>query len=208
MKRYILMMILLCAAMILSACGADNREDAALSDGSLTQQAEGSTQAEAVMEEVPLLTNDEVAAMVGAKTGSEKTAGNESEARAAAEAASSAGGTVDLDLTKISGTVVYSQVYDMMVEPESYMGQRIRIRGNFSYFQDPDTKQEYFAAVIADATACCAQGIEFVWRGEHTYPQDYPPLDTEITVTGTFSTYFEGDYMYVQLADAEVEWNK
>ena len=146
--------------------------------------------------------------MVGAKTGSEKTAGNESEARAAAGAASTAGGTVDLDLTKISGTVVYSQVYDMMVEPESYMGQRIRIRGNFSYFQDPDTKQEYFAAVIADATACCAQGIEFVWRGEHTYPQDYPPLDTEITVTGTFSTYFEGDYMYVQLADAEVEWNK
>ena len=103
--------------------------------------------------------------------------------------------------------MVYSQVYDMMTQPESYMGQKIKMRGSFSYYQDPDTKQEYFVAIIADSTACCAQGIEFVWAGEHSYPRDYPPLDTEITVTGTFSTYYEGDNMYVQLVDAQVEWN-
>lgn len=110
-------------------------------------------------------------------------------------------------MTKISGTVVYSQVYDMMMNPNGYMGQKVKMKGNFSYFQDPDTKQEYFATIIADATACCAQGIEFVWKGEHSYPQDYPPLDTEITVTGTFNTYYEGDSMYVQLVDADVNWN-
>lgn len=114
---------------------------------------------------------------------------------------------VDLDLTQISGTVVYSQVYDMMAEPDSYIGQRIKMKGGFSYYQDPDTKREYFATIIADAAACCAQGIEFVWEGEHSYPRDYPPLDTEITVTGTFSTYYEGENMYVQLLDAQVEWN-
>lgn len=113
---------------------------------------------------------------------------------------------VDLDLSVISGTVVYSQVYDMMSEPEAYIGQKIKMKGNFGYYQDPDTKQEYFAAVIADATACCAQGIEFVWKGEHVYPRDYPPLDTEITVTGTFGTYFEGDAEYIQLTDADVVW--
>ena len=115
---------------------------------------------------------------------------------------------VDLDLTQLSGTVVYSQVYDMMNEPDSYMGQRIRMDGSFSYYKDEDTQQEYFAAIIADATACCAQGIEFVWKGEHAYPEDYPPLDTDITVTGTFDTYYEGDYMYVQLVDADVAWNE
>ena len=113
---------------------------------------------------------------------------------------------VDLDLTKISGTVVYSQVYDMLTEPDTYMGQKIRMKGALSYFQDPDTLKEYFAAVIADATACCSQGIEFIWKGEHSYPQDYPPLGTEITVTGTFDTYLEGEYMYVQLIDADVSW--
>ena len=115
---------------------------------------------------------------------------------------------VDLDLTQLSGTVVYSQVYDMMNEPDSYMGQRIRMDGSFSYYKDEDTQQEYFAAIIADATACCAQGIEFVWKGEHAYPEDYPPLDTDITVTGTFDTYYEGDYMYLQLVDADVAWNE
>ena len=113
---------------------------------------------------------------------------------------------VDLDLAPLSGTVVYSQVYDMMMEPERYMGQKIRVKGNFSCFRDEETGQDYFAAIIADATACCAQGIEFVWRGAHEYPRDYPPLDTEITVTGTFEMYNEDGYDYIRLADAEVEW--
>ena len=113
---------------------------------------------------------------------------------------------VDLDLSALSGTVVYSQVYDMVEDPEAYLGQTVKLKGNFSYFQDPDTQNEYFAAVIADATACCAQGIEFVWAGEHAYPRDYPPLDTMVTVTGTFGTYEEDGYTYLQLSDADVTW--
>ena len=112
---------------------------------------------------------------------------------------------VDLDLSVLSGTVVYSQVYDMVMEPEQYLGRVVRVKGSLSYFQDPDTLKEYFAVVIADATACCAQGIEFVWNG-HRYPEDYPPLDTELTVTGVFNTYEENGLTYLQLADAQVEW--
>ena len=113
---------------------------------------------------------------------------------------------VDLDLSVLSGTVVYSQVFDMQENPDAYLGQRVKMKGSFNYFQDPDTKKEYFATVIADATACCAQGIEFVWAGNHSYPQDYPELDSEITVTGTFGTYEEEGYTYLQLSDADVSW--
>ena len=109
---------------------------------------------------------------------------------------------VDLDLSKLSGTVVYSQVYDMMVDPEAYMGQVVRVKGNFNYFKDDGTGQEYFAVVIADATACCAQGMEFVLTGSHSYPADYPELDSEITVTGTFGTYMEDGFEYIRLDDA------
>lgn len=112
---------------------------------------------------------------------------------------------VDLDLTVLSGTVVYSQVFNMTQDPEAYSGMVVKLKGNLSYYQDPDTGKEYFAAVIADATACCAQGIEFVWDG-HKYPEDYPPLDTELTVTGTFNTYEENGFVYLQLKDAEVSW--
>ena len=114
--------------------------------------------------------------------------------------------TVDLDLSALSGTVVYSQVYNMVMQPDQYLGQTVRVRGYFSYFQDPETLKEYFAVIIADATACCAQGIEFVWRGEHRYPDDYPPLETEMIVTGEFGTYEENGFTYLQLSDADVEW--
>ena len=46
---------------------------------------------------------------------------------------------VDLDLSVVSGTILYSQVYNMMMDPDSYTGLRVKLRGNFSYFQDPDT---------------------------------------------------------------------
>ena len=135
-----------------------------------------------------------------------KQASAETVEQAAPETVEKAKGAIDVDLTALSGTVVYSQVYDMMERPEEYMGKTIRMRGSFSYFMDPDTRQEYFAAVIADATACCAQGIEFDWQGEHSYPKDYPPLNTEVTVTGTFGTYYEGEAMFARLNDATVTW--
>jgi len=132
--------------------------------------------------------------------------GGKDDVTASASTAVAEARAVDLDLSVLSGTVVYSQVYDMMERPEVYEGQTIKLKGSFSYFQDESTMQEYFAAVIADATACCAQGIEFVWAGDHTYPADYPPLDTEITVIGTFGTYEEDGYIFAQLTDAQVSW--
>ena len=62
-----------------------------------------------------------------------------------------------------------------------------------------------YACVIADATACCTQGIEFVLRGEHRYPQDYPPLGEEITVIGTFETHESDGIPGVRLAEAELQ---
>ena len=181
MKKTILLAALLIVTTVLTACGSKDDTNAQM--GASAQQASIGAQAEAA-----------VAAPIGAQA--ELTSAASAEER-----------PVDLDLTKLSGTVVYSQGYDMMMNPDSYMGQIIKMRGSFSYFQDPETKQEYFAAIIADATACCAQGIEFVWAGEHSYPRDYPPLDTDITVTGAFSTYDENGMMYVQLVDAQVEWD-
>ena len=38
--------------------------------------------------------------------------------------------------------------------------------------------------------------------GSHAFPEDYPELDSEITVTGTFGTYMEDGFEYIRLADA------
>lgn len=109
---------------------------------------------------------------------------------------------VDVDLTTLSSTMVYSEVYNMMIMPEDYMGKTIKMSGMFSYMTDETTGNEYYACIIMDATACCSQGIEFELAGDYTYPDDYPEIGGDITVTGTFDVYEEDGYKYCTLRNA------
>ncbi len=114
-------------------------------------------------------------------------------------------GTVDYDLTQMSSDMVYATVYQMMVTPEEYEGKTFRIDGNFYATYYEATKKYYFYCVIQDATACCAQGMEFVWEnGSHIYPDEYPEENAEIVVEGTFETYKEegNQNLYCRLSDA------
>ena len=117
-------------------------------------------------------------------------------------------GTVDYDLTQMSSDMVYATVYQMMVAPKEYEGKTFRIDGNFYATYYEATKKYYFYCVIQDATACCAQGMEFVWGdGSHIYPDEYPKDNAEIVVEGTFETYREdGDEnLYCRLSDATLQ---
>lgn len=111
---------------------------------------------------------------------------------------------VDVDLTQLSSTMVYSEVYNMMAAPEDYIGKTVRMSGQFAIYYDESTEIYYFACIVADATACCSQGIEFVLT-DAEYPDDYPELGEEITVSGVFQTYQEGEATYCTLLDAVLE---
>ncbi len=111
--------------------------------------------------------------------------------------------SADIDLTKLNSTMVYSQVYDMMNKPGDYRGKVVKMKGQFSVYHDDNTGKNYFACLIADATACCQQGIEFELEGEYKYPDDYPELGTEISVIGEYDTYKEGETQYCYLKKAE-----
>lgn len=114
-------------------------------------------------------------------------------------------GEYDVDLTELDSNMVYAQVYDMVFGETDYNGKLVRTKGTFDYYLDPQTNKEYFAVIISDATACCAQGIEFVLAGEHKYPDDYPERGAEIIIHGTFNTYEDETGAYVQLKDAVLE---
>ena len=121
------------------------------------------------------------------------------------------GSGIDVDLTKLSSTMVYSEVYAMMTAPKDYIGKTVKMSGQFALYQatgangQPMPDQIYFACVIADATACCQQGLEFVLSDDYQYPDDYPELGTEITVVGEFQTYMEGKQQYCHLINASIE---
>ena len=111
-------------------------------------------------------------------------------------------GNVDVDLTILPSTMVYSEIYNMMCAPKDYVGKVIRITGNFSVFHDENTGLDYFACINQDATACCSQGIEFVLRGNNKYPEDFPEVGSYIEVQGVFGSYMEDENEYYSLMDA------
>ena len=115
---------------------------------------------------------------------------------------------LDIDLTALSGIMVYSEVNSMMSFPDDYIGKTVKMKGQFAigyvYNTDgtPDESTARFACMIADATACCAQGLEFALAGEPVYPDEYPELGAEITVVGTFEWYEEDGCRYYRLGNA------
>ena len=111
---------------------------------------------------------------------------------------------IDIDLTALSSVLVYSEVYNMMLSPEKYVGKTVKMHGPFSYFLDEATGKYYFACIIEDATACCAQGLEFELKENLVFPEDYPAVGEDICVIGVFDTYQEGGYTYCTLRNASL----
>lgn len=93
---------------------------------------------------------------------------------------------VDIDLTQLSATMVFAEVAAMVRTPEDYLGKRVQMAGPLAVYEaNPALGIDYFyTVVIQDATACCQQGMEFIWP-EGTLPE----AGTGLVVTGTFAEY-------------------
>ncbi len=112
---------------------------------------------------------------------------------------------IDIDLTAMSATMVYAEVYDMLVQPQNYEGKTVRMNGTSISMVDEAAGKTYYACIIQDATACCSQGIEYLLPEEQDAPENYPEDGEEITVTGVFTTYMEDNYLYCTLKGASLE---
>ena len=105
---------------------------------------------------------------------------------------------VDIDLTQMNATMVYAEVSNIMYMPDDYVGKIIRMNGMAVSSTDPETNITYHAVIIRDATACCASGLDYVLADG----QEYPPDETDVTVTGEFELYEEDGFFFCQLKDA------
>lgn len=127
---------------------------------------------------------------------------NTSEASAGNTA--SAEETIDIDLSGFSNTMAYSELTNINSIPDDYIGQTIKVKGTFSIYHDEATDKYYYACLVADTSACCSASLEFVPEGDFTYPDDFPELETEITVTGTLETYDENGTKFCHLVNAKM----
>ena len=88
---------------------------------------------------------------------------------------------VDIDLTKMSATMVYSTVFNMVNNPTNFVGKTMRMRGEYTTYPISAT-QTIHACLVRDAAGCCSQGLEFVLSNGN-----YPAGANEITVVGTIA---------------------
>ena len=184
MKRIFCLLLAACMTLSLCACGKDSEKDAGNDTLSSNEEASAPT------ESIPTPKEQE-------------TPGESKPSQPSADGA-------EVDLTVLSSTMVYAEVYNMLYnDPESYLGKTVRARGEFSIYQlvvdgvlQPDPVA--YACIIADAAACCAEGMEFVLEGDLTYPDDYPELGTEITIIGEFQSYEENGMTWYHLVNARL----
>ena len=190
MKQLFCLLLAACMMASLCACGKDSGKDARNDASSSNEESSASA------ESIP--------------TPKEQETPDEQQTPEEPEQTQTSADGVEVDLTVLSSTMVYSEVYNMLYnDPAHYLGKTVKARGEFSIYQlvtdgvlQPDPVA--YACIIADATACCAEGMEFVPEGDLTYPEDYPELGAEITVIGEFQSYEENGMTWYHLVNARL----
>ena len=190
MKRLFCLLLAACMTVFLCACGKGSEKDA----GNDTPSSD--VEVSAPTESIPAPNEQE--------TPDEQQTPEEPE-----QTQTSADG-VEVDLTVLSSTMVYSEVYNMLYnDPAHYLGKTVKARGTFSIYQlvadgvlQPDPVS--YACIISDAAACCAEGMEFVLKDDLAYSDDYPELGAEIIVIGEFQSYEENGMIWYHLVNARL----
>ena len=122
MKRIFCLLLAVCMMASLCACGKDSEKDA----GNDTPSSD--VEVPAPTESIPTPKEQE-------------TPGESKPSHPSA-------GKVDVDLTVLSSTMVYAEVFNMMLSPDDYIGKTIRITGIFSVYQDPKATPHRKVSVI------------------------------------------------------------
>ena len=150
------------------------------------------TTTETTTETVPETTEE--SSTTGRQNGVDEGASEPS--KTVATKASKSKNGIDVDLTSKSANMVYTEVYNMMVTPEKYIGKTVKMKGTFAQYHD-EAADKY-------SMACCSQGMEFVLNKKYKFPKDYPKEGDKICVIGVFQTYKEGKDTYCTLTNARI----
>ena len=112
---------------------------------------------------------------------------------------------IDIDFTKLNPIMAYSELYNILFNPERYIGKTFKLKGLVVTTQIPNTNITIYSCAISDSTGCCVQGLSFKLNSLYKFPTDYPKENSTITVTGTFDKTHTKDFDYYLLKNSYLE---
>ncbi len=101
-----------------------------------------------------------------------------------------------IDLTRLSNTMAYAQLYDMVMAPERHQGITLRVHGSYYGFQSQETGKITHLITVRDNVGCCEMGMEFQITGDLIWPDQFPQNNSMIELTGIISSISYGENKY------------
>ncbi|MFV0479988.1 MAG: hypothetical protein ACK5LZ_05410 [Anaerorhabdus sp.] len=101
---------------------------------------------------------------------------------------------VDVDLAEMGSTMVYAEVYNILMDPTAYLGKNIRVQGEYNQLYNSETGSYDHYIIIKDALACCATGLDFLLQESDSNLELYPEQGSNIELIGEYKQYENYDY--------------
>ncbi len=119
----------------------------------------------------------------------------------AAAGAEQAAPVIDMDLSGCSRGIVYAQMMQVCRTPEAFDGMLFRLKGKFNY-----SEANALARIIfSDSTGCCEIALVFQPAQALRFPDDYPPLWGDITITARLTVDTEDPDQPCRFTEAVIE---
>ncbi len=103
------------------------------------------------------------------------------------------------DILYIQEKMFVTQVNDIYINPEEYLGKTLRFQGIFGSYLDPDTQQVYYS-VIRYGPGCCGidgyVGFEVLWSEED---KAYAQENDWVEVWGVLEEYEEKGAIFMRI---------
>ena len=111
---------------------------------------------------------------------------------------------IDVDLTELSGTMASTVIFNLLNNPDDFLGNTIRMRGDYAGAFSEETGSNHHFILIADAGGCCQQGLEFKLSGGEDNQDGYLHEGAGIEIIGVLEKYEESGAVYSYLAVSDI----
>ena len=114
----------------------------------------------------------------------------------------SQGDNIDVNLSALSATMLFAEIINIMNSPDDYLGQVIKIHGEyFNYYHEEDNQYIHFVLVF-DEMDCCEKRFQFRVNEDFGSPEELFEIGEGIEIIGVFKSCdgedWDGYYLAVE----------